>query len=518
MPTTDLNLSNIQGNILGGFNKDHQLNLFLKFKNDADGRAWIKEIAEEVAESSSADVIQFNNEFSTLRRHGVRRPEDLISAVWVNLALSWRGMEALGLKKADLDAFPAEFKDGMAGRGADIGDVGPSAPDNWVPPFDKPENIHAVLIVAADHSTQLQAKVNAITGASSFKAGVEILMLQAGRTRPDQPGHEHFGFKDGVSQPGVRGVDLPDDPVGNPDQGHPGQDLLWPGEFVLGYATQIRTAKDGEDGPNPDAGDDSKSGPDWTKDGSYLVFRRLRQDVQAFEHEVERLSQQLGLSVDLTGAKLVGRYKSGAPIEQRKFQPSPYTPPSTDPGRPFDGNPALGNNNALNNNFEFRDKDARGGICPVAAHVRKAYPRDEVTPGANPDDSESSTQTRRILRRGIPYGPSFVRYDPDSAKVDRGLLFLCYQNDIANHFEFIQTKWVNNPKFPPRAPAPEAPELAADPGQDPIIAQSQKGPMLIDPDKPQVEVAHFVTTTGGEYFFSPAIDTLKKIGDSALVA
>ncbi|MFL5255049.1 MAG: hypothetical protein ACJ8AI_19580, partial [Rhodopila sp.] len=64
MPTTDLNLSNVQGNILGGFNKDHQLNLFLKFKNDADGRAWIKEIAEEVAESSSADVIQFNNEFS----------------------------------------------------------------------------------------------------------------------------------------------------------------------------------------------------------------------------------------------------------------------------------------------------------------------------------------------------------------------------------------------------------------------------------------------------------------------
>src|SRR3954467_10174960 len=103
--TTDLNLTNIQGNILKGFNKDYQLNLFLKFKDPAAGRAWIKDIAEEVKDSCSANVIQFNNEFSRLRRHGIRRPEDLISAVWVHLALSWKGMEALGLKKADLDAF-----------------------------------------------------------------------------------------------------------------------------------------------------------------------------------------------------------------------------------------------------------------------------------------------------------------------------------------------------------------------------------------------------------------------------
>jgi len=403
MPTTDLNLENIQGNVLGGFNKDHQLNLFLKFKDNAGGRAWVKEIADEVAKSSSANVIQFNNEFSRLRRQGVSRPEDLISAVWVNLALSWRGMEALGLGRGDLDSFPDEFKGRMASRGAAIGDVGPSAPNQWVPPFDKPGNIHAVLIVAADHSTQLQAKVDAITGTAGFRAGVEVLMLQAGKTRADQPGHEHFGFKDGISQPGVRGVDMPDDPVSNPDQGHPGQDLLWPGEFVLGYATQIPRARNNEDSLNTDPGDDSGSGPAWTKDGSYLVFRRLRQDVPGFEREVHRLANELGWSADLAGAKMIGRYRSGAPIEQRKFQPSPYTPPQIDPGRPFDGNPALGDNNVLNNNFEFGD-DPRGAICPLPSHIRKAYPRDEVTP-AGPANSESATQTRRILRRGIPYGP-----------------------------------------------------------------------------------------------------------------
>jgi Dyp-type peroxidase family len=515
MPTTNLNLTNIQGNILGGFNKDHQLNLFLKFKDAAAGRAWIEEVADDVAASSSADVIQFNNEFSALRRQGVRRPEDLISAVWVNLALSFQGMKALGLKQTDLDSFPEEFKGGMASRGAAIGDAGASAPAKWMAPFNKPEDIHALLIVAADHSHQLRAKVDAITGTNHFKAGVDVLLRQAGNTRPDAPGHEHFGFKDGISQPGVRGVDTPDDPIGNPDQGHPGQDLLWPGEFVLGYATQIPTAKEGVDGPNPDPGTDSKSGPSWAKDGSYLVFRRLGQDVQGFESEVRRLANQLGWSEDLTGAKLVGRYKSGAPIEQRKFQPGPYTPPSTDPGRASDGNPALGNNNALNNNFEFGD-DSRGAICPVAAHIRKAYPRDEVTP-AGPENSEPSTQTRRILRRGIPYGPSFIPHDPDSARAERGLLFLCYQNSIANHFEFIQTAWVNNPKFPPRAPAPGAPELSDDAGQDPIIAQSANGSMLINPDKPPVTVAHFVTTTGGEYFFSPAINVLRDIGSNQRV-
>src|SRR4051812_46646825 len=95
----------------------------------------------------------------------------------------------------------------MGSRGATIGDVGPSAPNNWGAPFDKPGNIHVVLIVAADHPAQLQAKVDDIIGKGTFKAGVDVLLMQAGATRPDQPGHEQFGFKDGVSQPGVCGVD-----------------------------------------------------------------------------------------------------------------------------------------------------------------------------------------------------------------------------------------------------------------------------------------------------------------------
>jgi Dyp-type peroxidase family len=505
----DLNLDNIQGNSLGGFNKDFTSNLFLKFKDGPSGRAWIQEISGEI--SSSSQVIQFNNQFRALKKQGVPKPEALISAIWVNLAVSFAGLQVLGVKASDLSQFPPTFQHGMAK--AAVGDVGASAPANWIAPFNAPADVHAVLIVAADHGHELKKKVIEITGTPAFLAGVTVLRNQEGKTRSDRPGHEHFGFKDGVSQPAVRGVDRPDDPIGNPFQGHPGQDLLWPGEFVLGYETQIPHAKAGHDGPNPDPGPVSKSGPTWTADGSYLVFRRLRQDVAGFEKSVHDLAKALGWSQDLTGAKLVGRYKSGCPIEQRKFQAGPYTPPSTDPGDPNHGNPALANSNTLNNNFEFGD-DPQGAICPMSAHIRKAYPRDEVTPVANPADSESATQTHRLLRRGIPYGEPFFPHVPGSDKVDRGLLFLAFQNDIANHFEFVQNAWVNNANFPPN-PAGQPP-LKGAPGEDPIIAQSPKGDMLIDPQRAPISVAHFVTTTGGEYFFSPSLSTIADLGSGKI--
>jgi Dyp-type peroxidase family len=503
-----LDLANIQGNSFGGFNKDFQSNLFLKFTGDLAGRKWIAEISEEL--SSSEEVIQFNNEFRALRMQGVKKPEALISAVWVNLALSFAGLQALNLKPADLAAFPATYKNGMAK--ASVGDTGTSDPSKWVAPFNTPADVHAVLIVAADHPSELTKKVADITATGVFKAGVVILVNQDGMTRSDQPGHEHFGFKDGVSQPGIRGIDKPDDAIGNPNQGHPGQDLLWPGEFVLGYETQIPVADPSTDGPNPNPGPVSVSGPVWTKNGSYLVFRRLRQDVPAFNKSIHDLSKTLGWTEALTGAKLVGRYKSGCPIEHRKFQALPYTPPSTDPGDPHHGNPALADSNTLNNNFEFGD-DPQGANCPMSAHIRKAYPRDEETP-AGAANSESSTQTRRLLRRGIPYGESFHPHVPGSGNVDRGLLFLAYQNDIANHFEFVQNAWVNNANFPPNPSG--QPPLKGAPGEDPIIAQSAKGDLLVDPAKAPVSVSHFVTTTGGEYFFSPSLDTLAKIGSGAL--
>jgi len=509
MPKT-LNLDNIQGNVVGAFNKDFQSFLFLKFKSKATGRAWIKEIADGgndvgVATSSSSAVLRFNAQFKALTAQGIK-PETVIGASWTHLALSFAGLQTLGLKTSDLSKFPQAFKDGMGTRNTVIGDVGPSDPSLWLAPFNTP-GLHAVLIVASDSEADLLSRVAEIKGTAAFGAGITVVAQPVeGRTRqdqgPTQVGHEHFGFKDGVSQPGLRGINSPDDPITNPDQGHPGQDLLWPGEFVLGYPTQKKKAKPGHDGPNPDPGALSKSGPAWTEDGSYLSFRRLAQDVAGFQQQLQKLATAQGLHIDLMGAKLVGRYKTGCPLEIRKFQTAPVSP--TDPGLT---DPALADSDTLNNNFEFGD-DPQGATCPLAAHIRKAYPRDEQTL-PNAIDSESDTQTHRLLRRGIPFGGSFNAPKGGGANDPRGLLFLAYQTDLERQFEFVQSKWVNNANFPPFP-------KGSQPGEDPIISQSGQGPFELSPGKPTIAVSHFVTTTGGEYFFAPSISTLQKIGAGSI--
>ncbi len=500
-----LELGNIQGNIFGGFNKDFQSFVLLKFKSADKGRAWLDEMSDPsnefgVAGSSSEQVLRFNAQFKALKAAG-KRPDRFIESAWTNLSISFSGLKALGVSAADLALFPQPFRDGMAARHVLLGDVGSSDPAHWVAPFGSPD-VHALLVVAADSNARLALRLANIRATGAFVAGVVSLSVIEGRTRmdvPGQAGHEHFGFKDGVSQPGIRGVAPADDPVGDPDQGHPGQDLLWPGEFVLGYPTQVPTAEPGHDGPNRKPGPASASGPSWTIDGSYLVFRRLAQDVPAFQSQVATLAASHGMHPDLLGAKLVGRYKSGCPVEARAFQPTPFAVSPTDPEVL---QPGLADSDTLNNNFEFGD-DAQGAVCPMAAHIRKAYPRDETTPAGQPD-SESNTQTHRLLRRGIPFGGSFGAASGGGAADARGLLFQCYQRSIEDQFEFVQRSWVNDANFPPGA-------TGGVPGEDPIIAQSASGPFQFTPGAPAAPVKHFVTTTGGEYFFAPSIAAIRKL-------
>jgi deferrochelatase/peroxidase EfeB len=146
---------------------------------------------------------------------------------------------------------------------------------------------------------------------------------------------------------------------------------------------------------------------------------------------------------------------------------------------------------------------------PRAAHIRKVYPRDEATPGGG----EADTQTHRLLRRGIAYGQPYDAGAPSgtpqagdaSFPHDRGLLFLCYQRSLEDQFELVQNLWVNNPNFPEPGD-----------GQDPIIAQATEPRTFKAPGLGQgsLSIAQFVTTTGGEYFFTPSIPALEKLGTS----
>ncbi|MEI7887469.1 MAG: Dyp-type peroxidase [Actinomycetes bacterium] len=480
-PTPELQLSNIQGNILAGFNKDHQRMLFFTFPSGLAAKQLLSTLQQQVA--NSEEVLAFNSSYKAAASSNSPLP----TATWLNLALTHAGLTALGVSRSDLQAFPDSFRQGMRARSGLIGDSGPSAPSNWI----TSNADHAVVILAADRLSDLSDAAR--TATSQIKnAGGTITFDQTGAAREDEPGHEHFGFKDGVSQPGIRGVTTPNNPD-DPNQGVPGQDLLWPGEFVLGYPTQIPTG----DGLNVQPGPLAVSGPAWTTDGSYLVFRRLQQDVAGFQSFISGTAATAGMSEDLFGAKLVGRYKSGCPLERTEDQPVGLDTQLADPSIL---DPSILQEDKINH-FEFGD-DVNGNVCPRSAHVRKTYPRDDQTPTGG----EAASQTHRILRRGIPFGASYL---PESSNAlhaadaafphDRGLLFLCYQSSIERQFEFVQNRWSNDEDFPTRGS-----------GEDPIISQNASGVFQIPGSQAQqVTLQGFVTTTGGDYFFQPSIEALQ---------
>ena len=484
---TPLNLANIQGNILGGFNKDFQTFLFLNFSDRAKGRAWLGHMAPQIA--TSEEVLAFNTLFKQANR---RRGQEygILKATWTNLAFTPSGLTALGVPASDISQFEAPFQNGMKASAGTIGDSGNSDPSNWISPLGSSQ-VHAILHVASDDQADMHATVSRYVQNFGFNGAVHLLFTQEGLVRQDQPGHEHFGFKDGVSQPGIRGVDLPR-PGGNPNQGSPGQDLLWPGEFVLGYPTQI----DGPDTvntppltPNPNPGPTSSSGPSWATDGSYLVFRRLRQDVAGFHAQLHQLAPTNGLDPRVFAAKLVGRYESGCPLEPLNGQPQ---------GTNAADDPAVAADALRNNDFEYGG-DSAGNAVPRAAHIRKVYPRDEDTPRGG----ENDTQKRRLLRRGVPFGLSLNLTNPNPHdNGDRGLLFLCYQASLVNQFEFVQQFWINNPNFPKGGD-----------GVDPVMSQTSTGLFSCPGASPSSigSLQHFVTTTGGDYFFQPSISALYHI-------
>lgn len=539
-PGYPLDLDDIQGNILGGFNKDFQSFLFLRFTDAASARDWVGGVAGEVA--TAAEVAAFDGLFKLVNS---RRGGELgvLKATWMNLAFTHAGIAFLGASGAD--EFPAEFQAGMKARAAANHDTGASDPSNWVAAL-RDGDTHALMIVASDGQEDLGENVLRYVHNMGIH-GVQLVYLQEGTVRQDEPGHEHFGFRDGVSQPGVRHFDshVPalTAATAKPVHGNPGQDRLHAGEFVLGYPTQLFVEKDCGGGkkvaPNPDegpisplhapgAGAGDETAPAWGTNGSYLVFRRLAQNVAGFREMVEKLAKAGDFGTAdpaVVGAKLVGRYKSGAPLEKTAdegvlFAGDPtFVTTDGDPSRAValalgvtaatktpEGD--LAEDRRLNNHFEYGDD--LGAVVPRAAHIRKVYPRDGNRTAQPKSGDENDSQTHRIIRRGIPFGTSFrpgLGAAGHGGKPgveepgDRGLLFLCYQSSLKRQFEFIQQQWVHNEDFP----------LPGD-GEDPIIAQTPDGQFSLQDEqgvnKPHKQLMHFVTMTGGEYFFQPSISAL----------
>lgn len=540
-----LRLGNIQGNIVG-FNKDHQILLFLRIDDPTAFRSWLEPLIDFIA--TGEEVLAFNRLFKAVRRR--RKSETrAVQATWFNIAFSYDALRRLteGTELAlagERDFTDTAFREGMTARSPMLGDPTEATAEgnqhNWVVGGDRnPADV--VIIVASDLDAEVAGIEERLYAPRTpdgrlIWSGAHVIFKQRGSTLPPPlTGHEHFGFLDGVSQPGLRGriSDAPGDVLTarqNPQdrgQGKPGQDLLWPGEFIFGYPEQDPAAADIAV-PGPVA----SAGPRWADDGSFLVFRRLRQDVPAFRRFVRRAHQELDLSSDdRTGATLVGRWDSGAPIIRT----------------PTHDRLALGRDDCANNHFEFGEAsepihrsdretpldcsdefaaspgDPEGLLCPFAAHIRKSYPRDDeqksepLSPyGGQPAPSrlnEVDTQTHRLLRRGIPFGPPFDLGSNPEDSGDRGLLFLSYQTSIVEQFEFVIQQWVNNPDFK---------EPGA--GFDLILGQNPSGTSRertfirrVALDDGTVETRsvstsdEWVIPTGGGYFFAPSIGALHQL-------
>ena len=462
----------VQGLGLAGFRKDYQHVMCLTLRDAASGQALIGKLAPLIA--TDAEVAHFNRLFSGIRkrRGSDSLSEQAVTATWIGIGISAFGLAKLGVLVTDelpagdgMNAFVA----GMAARAQQIGDIGGDDPSTWRPGISQSD---VILILASDTSDGLGKTTRELEDlVSSY--GAVITYAESGQTLPGRMrGHEHFGFKDGSSQPDIVGYTAP------APAGAPGAVAI--GEFLLGYPDQ--------------AGPAAQVGPHFLN-GSQLVFRRLHQDVVGFTAQAAATATAVSpaISADLAAAKMVGRWPSDAPLEGN---------PDTDPG-----------SDGVTNAFAFSSPDADGHVVPQCAHIRKVNPRDESQPAPAQDP-----QRHRMIRRGIPYTSDHLEDGPD-----RGLHFLAVVADVNRQFEFVQHQWSDDPNFPnggtPATNGGYSPPEPGTPAAGPDAVSGHYPDGALDAYVPAagaaaqtVPLSHqLVRMTGGEYYLLPSITALDLI-------
>jgi Dyp-type peroxidase family len=476
-----MDLDDIQGDVLIGLQKNAEEFVFFKI---VDSVAFKRALRVHIVSRIINLRLAQDREHATARKQeiGWRANGPFLG---LNLGLTRDGMAQL------LGARAPQFESSFE-RGAEHADtierLHDPDPSAWLRSF-RSDRIDGVFLVTGQGLQQVIAYRGRVL--SLLRDSVKIVYSEMGTVRPGrQRGHEHFGFQDGISQPGIRGLTRISNSIRRPDEGLPGQDLVWPGEFVLGYPAQ-------------DPNDPRKPGPveplpaPWARNGSYMVFRRLKQYVPEFRRFVRDEATRFGISADLLASRMVGRWPSGAPMVLA----------------PREDNRWLGDDWRRNNDFDYA-ADPLQRACPYAAHIRKVNPRDEDPEG------KAAALRHRILRRGITFGPEVT---PGETKTvhSRGLMFVCYQASIDRQFEYIQTRFANNPHFVGGKRRPGSGELVV-PGYDPIVGQAPgNGPRVMDEPAPNYPAGNrrsslempneFVKLTAAGYFFMPSLSALRTV-------
>ena len=504
--------SRLQGLLTTGYGHlTHTAYLFLRLVNARRARAWLGDLLQR-------GVV-------TTARSWRARPGDpkVKPERAVNLAFTHAGLHRWGLDDETLHGFPPEF---VAGPASDVtarsmGDEVDSAPRHWEFAGRKSGMMDVAVLVHASteaergrvlaelHESLDRRARGALTPVAAIQLGRHLVHLDPVSGR--RIVKEHFGFRDGISQPELRGLKR-----GPASRNGAGQNTTAPGEFILGYPDEYGfypptplTRRDRDpDGSLPESPYRSRfpGYVDFGYNGSYLVYRKLGQDVAGFwgflREQAERLSGWLDPGAMLwLAAKMVGRWPNGVPLVE-----APNLVDMTRHSGPLNG-------------FQYAKADPDGARCPFASHVRRANPRDSIRPGSAEQSLRMSAR-HRILRRGSSFGePLFdlsVLDDPadrEALKVlrslqddgqARGLHFLCLNSSIRRQFEFVQQSWCASGAFN---------GLRGEP--DPLIGSIGGGgsASFTIPGCPggigMTLLSRFTQTRAAAYLFVPGMDTLR---------
>ncbi|WP_421936511.1 hypothetical protein [Phenylobacterium sp.] len=427
------------------------------------------------------------------------------------VAFSAEGLRKLNLPAGGCDdgdglaTFPGVFRLGMSGRARTLGDDGDDAPERWRwadAAAGTTRGSDAVLMIYADSSESCRR----ILAEHLHILGQDALLyhLPTKPARRDDLNREHFGFRDAVSQPVIRGTE-------RFVKGEDPNDVLEPGEFILGYRTnqgyfppsplvhadtdalrELPTAQAESPKRFPIFADGPHGAAfhDFGRNGSYLVLRQFEQHVESLNDFAVCAAQQLRetypdidralgdheLTAQWIKAKLVGRWPNGVSLLDRP----------NFPGRRSRRGP--------DNGFAFGRDDPQGLRCPLGAHGRRANPRDSLDPGDK--RGREISNRHRLLRRGRAYALG----DEAEATTERGLLFACLCADLERQFEFVQQTWINSTSF-----------HGLNNEADPLLRGHQTSSFTIPTPAGALRLRglrRFVTVKGGGYYFLPSRSAL----------
>lgn len=467
MTNPELDYSDIQGTILRGYRVDLARHFILSITNAAATGAFIDSL---VAGTGGLPRI------TTAARWTVK-PE-----CFVNIAFTAAGLAALGVTQAQLATFDTAFQRGATSTqtASIVGDVGTSAPDQWIGGLAEGGQVHVMLSLWVDDDPSVLESVTARLRAA-FAGCLNELSAHDAQALPDNM--VHFGYRDNIAQPTVIGApprkcEIPDD-----------QEPVATGEFLLGYV-------------NENNGTYTVQPAELAKNASYAAFRILEQDVAGFEAFLSEYAAKAGIDAEMLAAKVCGRWRNGNPLELAPDAPGTVLPLSK------------------LNDFTYVSSDATqddtlGLKCPVGSHIRRNNPRNEAIVGTD------STH-HRIVRRAMPYGPPYDPAHPGPASTPRGLIGYFINASLTNQFEFLTGQWNLGSSFVKSASGPGGSSAGNAvfniSGEDVFLGVNDPASSSFTLAAPGAKgqnntvltgFSRLITTRGGAYCFFPGISGLR---------